>query len=109
MVIAVQKKKSIKDLLLVLVCAHNGEYTWYQLARELEWRGLSGMGSVVKLANLLIDEALVTQKMQVTVSKDTPVYFVTDRGREKAKDLVEQYGLDSFKIKKQNPDDYVVE
>jgi len=101
-----QKKKSIKELLLVLICAHNGEYTWYQLARELEWRGLLGKGSVVQLADSLTETNLITQQIDPNISKDTPVYFITDDGRAKARELVEQYGLDSFKIKKQNPDDY---
>ncbi len=100
-----QKKKSIKELLLVLVCAHNGEYTWYQLARELEWRGLIGW-SVVKLINFLIEANLIIQKIDPKISKDTPVYFITDDGRAKARELVDQYGLESFRIKKQNPDDY---
>lgn len=100
-----QKKKSIKELLLVLVCAHNGEYTWYQLARELEWRGLIGW-SVVQLANFLIEANLIIQKIDPKISKDTPVYFITDDGRAKARELVDQYGLESFKIKKQNPEDY---
>jgi len=105
MVMDMQKKKSIKELLLILVCAHNGEYTWYQLARELEWRGLIGW-SVVQLANFLIEANLIIQKIDPKISKDTPVYFITDDGRAKARELVDQYGLESFKIKKQNPDDY---
>lgn len=99
------EKKSLKNLLLVLICAHNGEYTWYQLARELEWRGLRGW-SVVRLTNFLIEANLIIQKIDPKFSKDTPVYFITDDGRKKARELVDQYGLESFKIKKQNPDDY---
>ena len=101
-----QKKKSIKELLLVLVCAHNGEYTWYQLARELEWRGLIGKWSVVQLADFLIEANLIKEKKDPKISKDTPVYLITDDGRAKARELVHQHGLDCFKIKKQNPDDY---
>ncbi len=99
------EKKSLKNLLLVLICAHDGEYTWYQLARELEWRGLIGW-SVVQLANFLIEANLIIQKIDPKISKDTPVYFITDDGRAKARELVDQYGLESFKIKKQNPEDY---
>ncbi len=99
------EKKSLKNLLLVLICAHDGEYTWYQLARELEWRGLIGW-SVVQLVNFLIEANLIIQKIDPKISKDTPVYFITDDGRAKARELVDQYGLESFKIKKQNPEDY---
>lgn len=99
------EKKSLKNLLLVLICAHDGEYTWYQLARELEWRGLIGW-SVVQLVNFLIEANLIIQKIDPKISKDTPVYFITDDGRTKARELVDQYGLESFRIKKQNLDDY---
>ena len=80
-----RKKKSIKELLLVLICAHNGEYTWYQLARELEWRGLIGKCSVVQLANFLKENNLIIEKIDPKISKDTPVYFITEQGKVKAK------------------------
>ncbi len=101
-----QGKKSIKNLILVLICAHDGEYTWYQLERELEWRGLAGKARAGDIAELLLRESFITQEIKTEMGAGLPVYHITDSGRKKAKEVVELYGLESFKIKKQNPNDY---
>ena len=106
MVMDMQKKKSIKELLLVLVCAHDGKYTWYQLERELEWRGLAGKVKTSDITDVLEKDLLITKKIKSNRGPALPVYNITDSGRAKARELVDQYGLECFKIKKQNPDDY---
>lgn len=100
------EKKPLKNLLLVLICAHDGEYTWYQLERELEWRGLAGKAKAGDVADILLKDSFITQEIKSNRGPALPVYHITDNGREKARELVDQYGLESFKIKKQNPDDY---
>jgi DNA-binding PadR family transcriptional regulator len=104
-----KEKKSLKNLLLVLICAHDGEYTWYQLERELEWRGLGGKVMAGTIANKLVAESLVTKEIHLDKGPGLPVYRITAIGREKAKELVRQYGINSFEIKRQDPNDYVVE
>jgi hypothetical protein len=98
-------KKSMKDLLLVIICANSGRYSWYQLNRELEWRGIRENRCAGDIVDGLIKDGLVVELTE-NDRPGLPIYYITDKGRDWAHEIVDKYGLDSFKITKQNPEDY---
>ncbi len=102
------EKKSLKDLILFLIYGHDGAYTWYQLERELDLRGLGGGHiSSLDLVELLITEGLVIQKEHLNQSAiPWNLYYVTEEGKKRAYELVKKHGFDYFMAEIQNRDDY---
>jgi len=100
------KKKSYKDLILVLIFFSKGKWSWYQLARELEWRGLGGQIKVNDIIDQLIAEKLVIEKIDPVVGTGVPYYDVTHAGADKVHELVNEFGIEAFTRKQENKDDY---
>jgi hypothetical protein len=100
------KKKLYKDLILVLIFFSKGKWSWYQLARELEWRGLGGQIKVTDIIDQLISEKLVIEKTDSIAGIGTPYCFVTSAGADKVHELVNEFGIEAFTRKQENKDDY---
>ena len=99
-------KKSYKNLILVLIFQSKGKWSWYQLERELDWRGIGGKIKVVDVIKHLISENLVTEKIDPSLGAGMPYYFVTDDGADTVRELVSQFGVEAFSRKKESREDY---
>ena len=97
-------KKSYRALILVLLYAHNGTWSWYQLERELDRRGLGRKISSTKVIDMLIKEGFIEEKQDP--KNNTLTCFVTEAGKEKVMEFVNLYGAEAFKLTIENPDDY---
>lgn len=94
---------SYEDLILVLIYKTSGKWTWYQLQRALDLRGLGGEISVVKVTNKLILEGFIQSK---AFQESNPTYHISEQGRSKVEYLLQKYGSELFEAKDQNPDDF---
>ncbi|WP_339049799.1 hypothetical protein [Rickettsiella endosymbiont of Xylota segnis] len=97
-------KRSYKDLILVLIFKSNGEWSWYQIERALDLRGIGGRVNSVEAINTLMQEGLVKQLK--TLNKNLSKYSVTEQGKIKVQQLIDKFGAESFTTTQQNPDDY---
>ena len=97
-------KRSYKDLILVLIYKSNGKWSWYQIERALDLRGIGGRVNSVEKINTLMQEGLVKQLQ--TPNKNLSSYSITEQGKIKVQQLIEEFGAESFVTTQQNPDDY---
>lgn len=100
------KRKLYKDLILVLIFQTKGKWSWYQLERELEWRGIAGKVKVTEVVNQLVADNLVSERIDPSVGTGMPYYSVTDEGSDAVRELVDRLGADAFSRKKENKNDY---
>ncbi len=99
-------KKSYKHLILVLIYRSGGKWTWYQLERDLEWRGIKGKIRVVDIVDELRSEGLVVKNENPKLGPGMPYYAVTDDGLNFVKELIDQFGTEAFELKKESREDY---
>jgi DNA-binding PadR family transcriptional regulator len=100
------KKKSLTNLILTLVYRTSGKWTWYQIERELSFRGIGGMYNAVVILDHLVEDGLVER--EYISGRIDPVYHITEAGRERVQELVDEYGPEFFMQSKENRDDYEI-
>lgn len=98
--------KSYKNLILVLIYQTSGRWSWYQLERELEWRGIGGKIKVTDIIAELVAEDLVYEETNPSLGAGIPYCSVTDDGAKRVRELVNEFGAESFERKKESTSDY---
>lgn len=99
------KRKSYRNLILVLIYQTQGKWTWYQIGRELGWRGL-GQVDVVTITDKLASEGLVKEIVDPKLGEGIPYYSTTEKGDEKARSLIDEFGIDMFISRNERKDEY---
>lgn len=97
-------KKSFKNLILVLIYLSSGKWSWYQIERELSRRRIGGRINPVIILDSLVQEGLAER--QTNTNTNISLYFITDKGKETVRQLVDKYGAETYAPTEQNPDDY---
>lgn len=99
------KNKSYRNLILVLIYRTKGNWTWYQINRELRWRGL-GQVDVVSIVDGLTAEGLVQKVVDPKLGSGIPYYRTTVKGDELVHNLINLFGIDRFVSRTENKDEY---
>lgn len=68
-----------KFIFLDLIAKNDGKWTWYQLERGLNARGIGGRVNTIDEVNSLVNEGLITELQDEKYPN--PLYFITDKGR----------------------------
>ena len=87
-------KMLYKDLILVLVSKSSEKWSWYQIERALDLRGIGRRVNSMKIVNELIEAGYV-EECRIP-NKNISVYFVTSKGDEKVSELIDEYGNSAF-------------
>jgi hypothetical protein len=69
----------MKRIIVELIAKNDGKWTWYQLERGLNSRGLGGHANTIAELEGLIESGLVGTKTDP--SYPAPLYTVTEKGR----------------------------
>lgn len=68
-----------KFIFLDLIAKNDGKWSWYQLERGLNARGVGGQVNTINELNSLLAEGLITEHQ---IEKHPhPLYLITDEGR----------------------------
>ena len=70
----------IKFIFSDLIAKNDGKWSWYQLERGLNSRGIGGPVKTIDEVNSLVNEGLITERKDEKYPN--PLYFITDKGRE---------------------------
>ncbi|MBU3059257.1 hypothetical protein [Pseudomonas indica] len=68
-----------KILILKMIAKHDGKWTWYQIERGLNAKGLGGVVNSTEVLQALIDEGFITTKSDPRYP--SPLYSITELGR----------------------------
>ena len=68
-----------KTVFLDLIAKNDGKWTWYQLERGLNARGIGGRVNTIGEIQSLISEGLITERHDENYPN--PLYCITDKGR----------------------------
>lgn len=68
-----------KFIFLDLTAKNDGKWTWYQLERGLNARGIGGQVDTIEEVRKLVKEGLITERKDDKYPH--PLYFITDEGR----------------------------
>lgn len=98
------KKKSYEDLILYVIYQYGGNASWYQIERELGFRGIGGRTNAIVIADKLVEKGMVEKHLDP--GSNYSVYITTDLGVDKVFQLVEELGIEAFSRTVQNRDDY---
>ncbi len=98
------KKIFFSDLILVLIARASGKWSWYQVERALDLRGIGGRVNSAKIINKLIATGFVNERK--ISNKNLSIYFTTSKGDEKVNQLIHSYGNEVFDSSKKDPNDY---
>ena len=99
------KKKKYSDLILILIARANGKWSWYQVERALDLRGIGGIVDSTKIINELIEAGFLEGRKNS--NEDLTVYLTTNKGDEKANQLICMHGNQAFDPSEKDPKDYI--
>ncbi len=70
---------SVKAIFLELIAKNDGNWTWYQLERGLNAKGIGGQVKTIDEIKALVQDGLIVEKHSDQFPN--PLYSITDKGR----------------------------